>query len=456
MDDNGKVSKILNRNAAVGTSTNAVEEETFQCVLPTGTYDIYAFANITRDELRDATGLTFTENGDAPDNIIDSVWQGLQNTDGREEAESVTQLGVAYEAKVTNVSNNNLNLWNSSETDGKPIPMTGFLSRVRIENTIEEKFSIEVVRMVAKVELQFFNPSDRNVTINEVAFSPVTTSKVSLFPTYDVLGEKAFRPLDGAEYARLSHGVEINVGKATVNNGVSNLGTNTHTFFIKESLSAAAGSFTVWLAVTYENGVTEFLQCSPTVDIKDYINRNDWIRIPITLSDYDVKVEALFYPPIGGYPAIVEGIDPDGAQQFTFGTQGKFAIMPYVTDKTKGTPVAYQNYRIEVDEIKYSGKSETGNWKSPDWQTASIIYSSDQSITVAEDKGIFTELPVTVEESSTALPYEILGQLNTNQGIARVKLKINIYEGEYSTGAQPKSTYTRFVYIIRDNAGGNN
>ena len=445
IDKTGTVSKILSCSQKV-----PVEEETFKCIIPSGTYDIYAFANITSDELTNATGLKFTEGQTVKiEDINNAIWKGLNETDGAKETESSTALGNGYDAIVSTVSNDNLNLWNATEDIGKPIPMTGHITK-KIENKIEESFSIEVVRMVAKVELEFLNPGNEAVTINSVAISPVTVSPVSLFPNYSILGESAYTPLTGAEYARLIHNLP-QVMTVPVKTD-SEYGKEFYSFYLKESLSNATGSFTVWLDVTYTDGVKDFIQYNPTIDIKDYINRNDWIKIPLTLSQYDVKVEAVFYPPIGGYPAINEGMDPDGSHEFTFGTQGKFAIMPYVTDKMTGTLLTSGRYRIEVDEILYKAKGDgAADWKNVDWTNAGRIYGEGKADDT--DTGIFTTMPVKVDDTSTALPYEMPGELNTEQGIARVTIKVHIYEDKYMEGAKPKHTYTKYIYIIRDNAG---
>lgn len=470
VDNARTVRKVLNRSDAETqlTANGAVEQERFRCIIPAGTYDIYAFANITKEDLKAATGLEFTPGSTAPADIENAVWKGTEGTDGKGDtpAESSTTLGQIYDAKVTSVSTGNLNLWDASETNtGKAIPMTGFLKGVKIKNTIEENFSIEVVRMVSKMELVINNPGNQAITITGAAISPVTVTPVSLFPMgtegpgYDFLGESAFTPMPNADYARLRHkfATALTVPAATDEKS----GSASYTFYMKESLSNYnSGSFTIWLEVSYPGGVTEFLQFSPTETIKKYINRNDWIRIPITLSDFDVKVEAVFYPPIGGYPAINVGTDADGSQEFTFGTQGVFAIMPYVTDKMNGENVQPKRYTVEVDEIRCQMKpagATGGNWKNVDWNSAPQIYANNAAV-VENGKGIFNKMPVAVEPVSTALPYEILGDLNTQEGIARVTLKVNIYENEVENGQPnqgelPKHTYTRYVYIIRDNTG---
>lgn len=466
VDNKGKVAKMLKRGdeeTGIADAESPVEQETFKCILPSGTnYSVYAFANITPKELTAATGLTFTLNEMLDDDKVSAikgtVWKGLESTDGKNTSTdaSLSHFGkVSDVANVTTVSNNNLNLW---DIDNKGIPMSGFRGGITVSNTIEETFSIEVVRMVAKVQFKFTNPTQKAITVNGVALEPVTVTPVSLFPngssgiSYDFLGNSAFTPVADAEYARLSYNLATPV---TVKASTGDKdGTASHSMYIKESLATGKneGVFTVWLNVSHADGVQDYVQYNITNDIRDYINRNDWIVIPITLTEYDVRVEALFYPPIGGYPAFLSKMEADGSQVFTFGTQGEFSIVPYVTDKTIGTHIPSNQYSFTIDEIlgvplaSVPVKNGSVDWKSVDWSAAGRLDSSNP--------GIFSTVPK-IEPTSPSLPDEILGELGTGEGIARLKLTVNTYNAPYTDGATPDRVYTRLVYIIRDNNATN-
>ena len=397
VDKNGKISKILHRSdaeAKVVDKNKPVEAETFRCILPSGTYSIYVFANMTEVDLKTASGITFQLNG------------------------SIDKETLAKEIWETE-----LNLWNISE---KAIPMTGYLGNVKIKNTIEETFSIEVVRMMAKVELRFANSGDSDITVNSVSLDPVTKSPVSLFPngtvgiSYDYLGEEAYTPIKGAVYDMLTY----TPSSLTVKSGTSLDKPERCLLYIKESISKRDNdnAFTVGLSISHADGVTDYLQYNITSDIRGYINRNDWVMIPISLSQYDVKVEALFYPPIGGYPAFLSAVDPEGAQVFTFGTQGDFAIVPYVTDKQTGTSLSPQRY--------------------------SIAFSEED---LYDPNGIFEKKP-SMGTTSAGLPYEILGKLGTKEGKAVISMTVEIYDRPMTDpGAKVVQAYTRKIYILRDN-----
>lgn len=385
------VRKIITRAEVKKTAERTpVEAETFRFILPSGHYNVYAFANISAEELETATGLSFSEGSTIVPSVIDGkIW-------------------------TTELSN-----WNINE---KPIPMSGFCKNIEVKNTIEETFSIEVVRMVAKVEFQFSNFSGKTVSINGVSLDPVTTSDVSLFPRnsdgigYTHLGNTAFTALYGASYGVVSQNftaplvVEANTEESVI--------TKSTSIYIKESLSIRPNNdnaFTVGIKVTHEDGVSEHQQYNITKDIRGYINRNDWIVIPIILSRYDVSVEALFYPPIGGYPAVLSTTDPDGSQIFTFGTEGDFSIVPHVIDKLTDTHLNPKEYSIELVKDELTGNTFSGE----------NIFEPGKS-----PKKTLT---------STSLPDEITGTLSSSTGTATVEVNIKIGD----------QTYIRKIYIIR-------
>ncbi|MDE6548043.1 MAG: hypothetical protein K2L22_03500 [Muribaculaceae bacterium] len=386
-DRNNVVRKVITRSeAGIKTEGNPVEEETFRFILPSGTYSVYAFANISKEELKSATkgatddGLSFTE--------------GI----------GITQADIDGKTWTTELNN-----W---DIESKPIPMSGFLKDIQVKTTIEETFSIEVVRMVAKVQLLFSNPTATDITVKGISLDPVTSSGVSLFPrnssgiSYTHLGESPYTALSGATYGVLSVDYTTPVEVAA---GTTQESPVKKSVYIKESLSTKEndGAFTVGLTVSHADGIQEHQQYNITKDIRGYINRNDWIVIPVTLSQYDVSVEALFYPPIGGYPAVLSTVAPDGSQVFTFGTEGEFAIVPHVIDKLSGTHLAPTGYSIELG-------------------------------TITDESGIFAKTP-TVTTTSASLPEEITGTLSTAKGKATVEVKVKI-------GTQ---AYIRTIYIIR-------
>ncbi|MDE6682718.1 MAG: hypothetical protein K2J87_04770 [Muribaculaceae bacterium] len=235
------------------------------------------------------------------------------------------------------------------------------------------------------------------------------------------MGLSAFSPLTNATYAKqtftLSSDNTVGAGKKL-----------NKSFFMQESLSDRAndGAFTIGLKVRHahkiegngQNEVSDYEQHNITRDILSYINRNDWIVIPVRISRYDVNVEALFYPPIGGYPAMTSSTDPEGAQIFTFGTPGDFEIAATVTDKQAGMHLAPIYYTIAISNV-----------------TGTDIFSKQPTLT----------------STSASLPNEVTGTLNEKEGKASLEFTVKVYDRpHYEAGAVNTDSYTRKIYIIRN------
>lgn len=311
------------------TSTTTVENpeggyeaQTFRIVLPAGKYRIYAFANIT-----------------PPENKEDFV--KLLNKNYKLEGRYINDF---VEDAFTGNSNN--------ENDGmqwlstKNIPMTKAMDEKTISNTVEEAFNIEVIRTVAKVEFVFSNPSTDEITVNELKFGPIINSnEISISPNDKYLGESA----NIEDLRKKSTGTLTfpNMDKTLDPNG----GSYDLEFYCKESLGGWYDKdgkllekiesnkplivqdtvFRIDLKVTKTKAgeTTEKSETKTfyTKDIK-YINRNDWIYIPIKFNNWVIKWKLHYYPPIGGYPPVFNQ-DAEGTRlQATLTTGGEFELYP--------------------------------------------------------------------------------------------------------------------------------
>lgn len=357
---NGKVVKILDR-----TRTGAVEEERFTVKLTAGTYDVIAFANITREELTAKTGLTYTEGQPATlQDAKDVTWAMANN--GLKQAED-------------------------------NIPMSGFREGVNVsEGSV---YDIEVVRMVAKVELQIKNNSKKGLTLTDISFGSLNQGAIPLMPVYD---ELAKRPswLTGT-------GTPETVSFTGLNQALAVSDMYRHVFYVRESVAETVhptGRYFVTLRFQRDDGAIAEEHYAVTDELQ-WIQRNDHIIIPISITDLSVDWEVQFYPPIGGYPAVAKRVDGDD-HFFTFGTQGKFVIRPMVrlADGSLLPPSAF-----------------------------------DFTITSTEgDAAIFTKSP-----SKDSVTGEILGELSTSTGTAILNCTLTVtINGE-------KQTRVRKIYIIR-------
>lgn len=371
-DKNGVVRSIVKRDAAL---TTAVEREEFDVELPSGTYTAYAFANITPEELTAEAGVTFTLGKAVDADIMTKVWTVMPN--------------------------------NRDKT--KPLPMSGFKSVTIAGTQPDPLIAIEVVRMVGKVELTFSNKSQKNLTVNSVVFGPLATGAIKLFPDYTTLGSVPML-VEGLGSESVQYNFAGSPADRTLAVGAENAFTDF--FYVRESdvrSNQPHGKFHIAVNIMREGQSEERLYA--LTEELSYINRNDYITIPITFTDYAFDVDILFYPPIGGYPA-VETEDTDDVFYATFGTRGKFVLRPLIRDGyDSGQYLQPSQYTLTVDEV------------------------SDPS-------GILTS----TNFGQDPLTGELTGELTANAGTATVKLSAAIDQGAGVT-----YTYTKTIYIIRAN-----
>lgn len=366
VSSNGTVRAILERPAGL---TAAIEEETINAEIPTGRYTAYAFANITKDELQSKTGITFTTGQASP-------------TDAQ-------------------LSSATWNMPNNSYKD-QNIPMSG-RQEITVTGHVNESFAIEVVRMLAKIEFAFSNNASKDITVNSVSFSPLNTGNIHLLPDYSTLEDAPkLLPDNGTET------VTLNFSGANAITLAAGAGeTKTEHFYARESLvqSQATGHFLVSVNISREGSSTN--QLYSLTEQLTYINRNDYIRIPISFTDYLLDFDVLFYPPIGGYPAVINE-KKDNEYYIKFGTPGKFVINPLIREASDGSA-----------------------YLQPGQYTINIA--------VNQGGGIFTTVPAINENTG-----EINGELNSSKGTAEVKATIKINKG--TTIYQ----YERIIYIIHE------
>lgn len=341
---NGKV------YARHGNSLNpAAEQDIVTFEIPQGTYRVYAFANITEEQLKTATGISFEMKKTAPsaETISSAVWNN----------------GAI-----------SLNRWASEAL----IPMTGYKD-VKVTNEENQSFSIEVVRMLAKMELTFRNLSKQDVAVNSLAFSPYSHGDIFVLPDYNSLEKEP-------NYAQTDAVDELLFGAPGFSlNGKNGEATASATkwFYLRECIVPTAkqteGTETAGkeglfkFTVNMQKGAYEARDVVFYVDGFSYINRNDYIRIPVNFSDitaFDVRITPKFYPPIGGYPALwTEDSYTQPVTTITFRTHGYFELTPeLLLDDTKLTGPEY--VRIESFTVTAPGPD---GFMTLEWRDREVV-----------------------------------------------------------------------------------
>lgn len=399
-----KIVNIITR----ADNTYVVEKEAFEFRINAGTYDIYSFANITKTTVEGLSGVgTLSVGGDMPD--INAVEYGIN---------SVIANGLDV----------------SSNTNY--IPMTGKEINVVFSGSGLQTREFEVIRMVAKLEFIFKNGSQKDITLKHIKFNPVNTGNILLMPNYTTLGYNAEKDpvlLAGTDFIRdgetpnfLKSLGETVLEAETYENEAK---WYTSKFYLRESLAASYTAnptkhFLINLGIERSGASEEILYSitnktttiSPGKEEFTGINRNDYVQIPIKFSDYVVDLKVNFYPPIGGYPAVITKNLDESEFYCTFATQGDFQIRPRVKNTATGLYLPFDGYDFEITETtKMEGADifDTGS--------GGIIPYIDGS-------------------------YEILGRMTTGQGTYKISINVTV---EVSPGVF--QIYPRNIYIIRKN-----
>lgn len=361
----GTIAKIMTADL----SSSPVEHDEFHIILPTGQYTVVAFANVLPQYVENegwvyesgsgenSTRLVFNEKSPSPVAFGDtSLW-----------------YGAAYQNR------DNLSL-------SPLLPMTG-LQTVTVTGRVTEPFSIEVVRQVAKFEIYFKNTSKRPLTVHSYWVEDMSEGPVYLFPKYELL-----------EHAPLLSPLAspLTIARSFTTTLAVDAVSTSDIFYCLESSAASRphGVYTLKVDLTHHAG--EGLEASRDTisalltDIA-YINRNDHIRVPVNLTDYVVKIDVNFYPPIGGYPALIKEVDNSNFY-IKFGSIGEFVITPLIREAALGSiPLAISTLQTSI---------------------------TVQNLT---EKNIFSRQP-----AIDPVTGEITGSLSTNTGSAMVTLSFMV------------------------------
>ena len=357
----GTVVQTIDRSEAHDTQgqmlpRTAVERETFNVSLPDGIYRVYAFANFT---------------GSSPSA---NIW-------GIKKGEKMPDLDAAS--------------WATGIDNDSNIPMTGF-NTITVPATESSTLVVEVVRMFAKLQFDFKSTSSsQGKILKSIKVHNAQTSKIKLLPDYASLaGGAPSLPTDATDSALEYTGLNISLDAET-----------SFSRYIFESTAATHPTGHYVLEFDIENRDHPGTETLTALAYQlDHITRNDYIVIPVTFTDWSLRLDVHFYPPIGGYPAVI--VDSKGDEFYArFGSSGLFEITPRVTAGDTGAAVPSDKYTVTISP-------ESGS-------------------------NIFSRIPVCENG-------EIVGELAEGQtGTAVLNLDITVSDDAL------RQTFTRKLFIIR-------
>ena len=266
--DNKVVSFAENTNVS---ANNRIKDEVTIKDLPKGdTYQVYSFANLTATELGISQGAIV--------NFDDKKWK----MDG-----------------------------NGFDVTTKGIPMSNKQEVTIDASGTPDKTELWVVRMLAKVTLQFKNPSATPLVINDITISDITKNSnengdkenIKLLPNHtDADHDQVVCSPNLVEQAATdSYTYTLSSPKTIAANTSDYTEENEISFYVNES---AAGNTSKYFIINLNTsaGVKRYAL------FKDWttIARNDHHILPISLDDYKLEFDVQSFSAIGLYPSITD------------------------------------------------------------------------------------------------------------------------------------------------------
>lgn len=266
--DNKVVSFVENTDVS---ANNRIKDEVTIKDLPKGdTYQVYSFANLTATEL----GIS----KDATVNFDDKEWK--MDGNGFDVTTKGIPMSNKQEVKI--------------DASGKP-----------------DKTNLWVVRMLAKVTLQFKNPSSTDLVINDITISDITKNSkdnadadnIMLLPKHSDADndQVTCSPNLVGQAATENYRYTLSSPKM-IKAGVTDYKPeNEISFYVNES---AAGNTSKYFIINLNTsaGIKRYALFQDWTTIA----RNDHHILPISLDDYKLKFDVQSFTAIGLYPSITD------------------------------------------------------------------------------------------------------------------------------------------------------
>lgn len=359
------------------------DEVTLENVAP-GTYQVYSFANIDKTQLGTLT------NGSAVD---------FKNM-------KYKMNGNGFYATISG------------------IPMSNEQTLTVNQDGTTDKNKLWVVRMLAKVTLQFRNPSATALEIKEITLSDVTSNPSS---TVNTDGNIMLLP----KHSDTSTGAD-NDEVACTPNLVGQAATDNYTYKLSPAVTIPKGttdykeiSFYVNESAAGNTSKYFIINLNTSAGVKRYalfqdwttIARNDHHILPISLDDYKLKFDVQSFTAIGLYPSIR---DNGTTLSYTcYYPEEEFHIQPKVVhadDTDVSGTIDYANVKWEL--IQEDGMADaaaaTANAHKvfkglPSWNTTTGYFEGTFNDDAADKQSALYEVTVPVPgETSKYLTYKIL------------------------------------------------
>ena len=254
--------------------------------------------------------------------------------------------------------------------DANPIPMTGKLTTTVggsamktvtvTDGTTTDAGTITVWRVIGKLQFYFTNEATEQIKVYGIEVEPINTNASDQGTVYlfskDDLTSTANLPVSGSGTVTLPSGVTNGKVRhqasttdplltlAAKNDGNTDEGT--FFFYVNETngtFTTTQNEISLRFKIKRGDATEEELRYGLTTRYGDgstgqngfnVIRRNDWVHIPVIITDWQMRVEPIAFVPIAGYPATM--LSSDGLTA-TFSTGGFIALQPFIKKKGDAT-----------------------------------------------------------------------------------------------------------------------
>lgn len=271
----------------------------------------------------------------------------------------------------------------------------------------QQVINLEVIRMMAKVQLSITNATDHAIVLKTITLSDVTQNgnpNIKLLPNVDSNNQLQVNLANSAKKGTLTL-------RAAENDGITieARATQTACFYMNESLvdkGADGGNRYFILSLTTVDAATGTTSNHRYAMLSwNEIRRNDYLKIPIKLEDYQIRWEVEAFSPIGVLPKVKD----DGENlSLDFGYYGEFHIKPEVIklSRTGSQTLSVSEWQIGTDATGSDG------WKL-----------QEQNPQGADGVNIFDSSPAWIPSA-----YRLEGEMGNRTGSAIYTMKIKVKE----------------------------
>lgn len=374
---NGKIEKIITSDLK-SLGVTEVEKDQVFVKLKTGATTFYSFANIKPEEI----GL----------NASTSVGQQLP-TDFDEQTYQMDGNSKLFHLSMTPDFQNGYPMSNKQTVDV-------------VDN--QQVINLEVIRMVAKVQLFITNATDHDIVLKSITLSDVTLNgnrNIKLLPNVDSANKlKGVNLADGVAKGTITLTAAENNG-ITIGEGA----TQKACFYMNESLVDKGeddGNRYFILSLTTVDAVTDATSNHRYAMLSwNEIRRNDYLKIPIKLEDYQIRWKVEAFSPIGVLPKVKD----DGENlSLDFGYYGEFHIKPEVIklSRTGSQTLSVSEWQMGTDATGSDG-----------WML------TEQNPQGVDGVNIFDASPSWIPSA-----YRLEGEMGNRTGSAIYTMKIKVKE----------------------------